>query len=507
MKIRGLICLLLLLSCESPKLHTVCFTGDVLLDRGINRMVKEKGAKYIIDPVSSLLSPYQYRFINLECPLTPNSNPLDKEIVFQGKPQMVSILQKCNITHASLANNHVNDQNTQGLKDTHQILISSGIKSIGANSIERSSCEPIEIVDRGKIIAVFSLLDLQLNPEESRNLCACGATKLAEKIWEYKNRHQEVKVICYIHWGIEYHPYPSVQQEDAAKILINAGADAIVGHHPHVIQKIDYYQNKPIFYSLGNFVFDQSSPEAQLGIIAGFNVQNNTLQATITPYKIRDGRPIGLSLQESNKALEKLTSLSRNVGFRQVQSGWRLVEQKNKNAEKEVQLENNLEFKPHGINDKYFKGWVSLKRLTYLSGYRLSTKSNKDGSDELHIPYPVYRFETGDLNHDGKTDLLLGVIKSTHFEQKVAKRLFALQIDSGQIRPLWLGSKLCQNLVDFKVVEKSSKMSLITIEQANDGSFSNGIYEWDDFGLRLIQYTSEKIDYAKAIQNFEYEDN
>ena len=125
----------------------------------------------------------------------------------------------------------------------------------------------------------------------------------------------------------------------------------------------------------------------------------------------------------------------------------------------------------------------------------------------MHIPYPVYRFETGDLNHDGKTDLLLGVIKSTHFEQKVAKRLFALQIDSGQIRPLWLGSKLCQNLVDFKVVEKSSKMSLITIEQANDGSFSNGIYEWDDFGLRLIQYTSEKIDYAKAIQNFEYEDN
>jgi hypothetical protein len=402
-----------------------------------------------------------------------------------------------------MANNHANDQHSEGRQDTYQTLISAGIYALGVSSKERSSCLPAELIDQNETIAVFSLLDLPISPEETNGLCACGASKLAAKIWEYKSNHPGTKVICYIHWGLEYNPFPSGSQEETAKTLIDAGADAIVGHHPHVIQKIDYYRSKLILYSLGNFVFDQTSPETRSGIVAGFDVKNDALQAVITPYKIQNGRPLALSSEESDNVVAKLTSLSRSVEFKKNKIGWIIEEKKEKDEEKIVS-EEKREFKTYEISDQYFNGLVSLEKLNHSKGYRLSIQGN-NFSDELRVPYPVYRFEIGDLNHDGKTDILLGVIKSTHFDRKVTKRLFALRIDSGQIRPLWLGSKVCQNLVDFKVIDAMGKTSILTIEQSSEGTFSNGLYEWEDFGLRLVRYVNEKLNYAQALNNLEHE--
>lgn len=493
---------LIVLSCEKQEQHFVCFTGDVLLDRGIRDLAKEKGDGYFGEPISALLSPYRYRFINLECPLTLQNNPLSKPIVFRGPPAMVSVLHASKITHASLANNHANDQRLQGLRDTKETLNSAGILASGANA----SCTPVELTGQNENIAVFSFLDLGISNNETNNLCACGALKLAAKIWEYKNNHPKAKIICYIHWGIEYNPFPAVSQEETAKALIDAGADAIIGHHPHVIQKIDYYNDKLILYSLGNFVFDQRLPETRMGIVAGFDVKDDSLQATITPYIIDNGRPLKLASEKGDNIISKLAAMSSGVDFIYNEAGWMIKQKKKQKEAKNITLEEKDDFGPRKIIDKFFNGVATLQKLNYSKGYRLSImSSDKRNSDELHVPYPVYRFEIGDLNHDGKTDILLGVIKSTHFDPKVTKRLFALRIDSGQIRPLWLGSKVCQNLVDFKVIDAMGKTSILTIEQSNEGTFSNGLYEWEDFGLRLVRYINENLNYAQALNILEHE--
>lgn len=494
------------IACQRTDRHTVCFTGDVLLDRGIDAIVKAKGNSHISNAIEYILSPYQYRVINLEGPLTSHKNPLNKSIVFGARPELVTVLQESNITHTSLANNHVNDQQNQGREDTYQTLASAGIAVMGINTKDHAPCLPAELtaVNNNKI-AIFSFLDLSLSSEEINGVCACGADNLATKIWEYKNNHPNTVVICYIHWGTEYNPFPAMSQQQTARLLIDAGADAIIGHHPHVIQKIDYYRGKLVLYSLGNFVFDQLHPDTRTGIVAGFDVKDNTLEAVVTPYRIQDGRPVVLSGEESKAVISKLESMSGTVRFiKKDKQCWTLREIKS-DSEK-IATEVKRKFAPLEIKDAYFKGIASLEKLKSMNGYRLSViADNQRLADALHIRYPVYRFEAADVNVDGKTDLLLGVIKTTHFEAQASKRLFVFQLDSGQIRPLWLGSKVAQQLVDFKPVRYLNKVNILTIEQDNQGTFANGLYEWRDFGLSLIRYKNEKSNYDKALQFFEHD--
>jgi len=285
-----------------------------------------------------------------------------------------------------------------------------------------------------------------------------------------------------------------------ARDLIDAGADAIVGHHPHVIQKIDYYKHKPIFYSLGNFVFDQLQPETRSGIVVGFDIGPTGLQPTVKPYFIDEGAPVS-SVTEDELTMKKVMDASGNVEFRKGQDGWAIVE-KSKTAD-QLKVDDRKVFTSQKITDNYFKGLVSLEGLNYSRGYRISIISDdKSLSNELHVPYPIYRFETGDVNRDGKTDILLGVIKSTHFDLNEKRRLFVLRIDSGRLRPLWLGSRVCQELIDFNPIGHGGSTSIITLEQAFNKSFCNGLYEWDDFGLSLVKYEKEGLSYDLAHDYF-----
>jgi hypothetical protein len=152
------------------------------------------------------------------------------------------------------------------------------------------------------------------------------------------------------------------------------------------------------------------------------------------------------------------------------------------------------------ISDKFFQGIASLEKLKYSPGYRFRVKNTSTGqSDDLHIRYQVYMFDQSDIDNDGKTEVMIGVIKPTHFEPVVAKRLFIFRIDSAQIRPLWLGSKVCMKLIDFKCTTQSGKSVISTIEKSESGAYIIGVYEWQNFGLRLIGYINENSDY-KTIQ-------
>lgn len=152
------------------------------------------------------------------------------------------------------------------------------------------------------------------------------------------------------------------------------------------------------------------------------------------------------------------------------------------------------------INDLDFQGKVIYQKLTKSEGFRL-TLIDKDNLrlDQTIFHYRAYHLDTADVNHDGRTEILVGLIKSTEFDPIEKKRLFILRIDETQLRPLWLGSKVCQELLDFK----TTKNGIIqTLEKTKKGNYAIGQYRWQSFGLVLINYLYHEIPLDEASNYF-----
>lgn len=493
--------LLILTSCVEDKKEelTVCFTGDVMLDRGVGQKIKSKGKDYVFSGIKTKLDATDYCFINLECPLTNHEAPIEKQFNFRVNPEDVAVLETIHITHASLANNHSNDQGVEGAEETYYTLRNNRVIPMGYKVGKHDICASYQCKKGSQTITVFAALGMDLPELESQNICSCKRDGLVDKVRNSKQKEPDAYVACYLHWGIEYQDLPSSQQRKIARELIDAGADAIIGHHPHVVQTIEFYKGKPILYSLGNLVFDQHMPKTGKGLLARLTINKEELQVFVSPYRIEECRPVLMDASEKAAFKEHLNSISPGISIEEQGDDW-LVQENNKEAQKE---ELALAFDPLELEDQFFKGRASLEKLKSAEGYRLRVEDFSNGNhDDLHIKHPVYRFDAADVNGDGRTDLLLGVVKTTHFHPEMEKRPQLLQIDSGKIRPLWLGSKLCGYLVDFKSATINGKSVIVTVEKNEKDLFCNGFYHWQDFGLELIEYRNEDSDYKSALNYF-----
>jgi hypothetical protein len=150
------------------------------------------------------------------------------------------------------------------------------------------------------------------------------------------------------------------------------------------------------------------------------------------------------------------------------------------------------------IHDEYFNGHA---QFAYTSkGFRISLFDAQGTKlDQAIFNYQAYQLDTSDVDRDGRTDLIVGLIKPTEFDPHEKKRLFILRIDEGQLRPLWLGSKVCQQLVDFRPMANGV---VRTLEKTKDGNYAIGLYEWQGFGLTLIEYTGNEKPYHEALAIF-----
>ena len=153
------------------------------------------------------------------------------------------------------------------------------------------------------------------------------------------------------------------------------------------------------------------------------------------------------------------------------------------------------------IHDAYFNGSVDFQSLKSTTGFKFILRDSAGNKlDQIVFKYIPYQLDTGDINHDGKTDILVGLTKTTHFDPVERKRLFIIRIDSGQLRPLWLGTRVCQELVAFKTIEEGE---VKTIEHEKNGQYAIGTYAWQGFGLALIKYTHHELSLSEAQKIFE----
>lgn len=275
---------------------SICFTGDVLLDRGVRKSIERNGGvDYLFKDVKELFKSSDAVVINLECPLTDSETPINKKYIFRGNADWGENLKNNGVTHAALANNHSIDQGRTGLLDTYQNLQKSGLESVGYGKNKAEACHPT-IIKKGNI--KVALLNSVLVPLENwvcldnePGICQASINELSDKIKDIKREDPSCHVVVILHWGAECHLSPDPIQRREARKLIDSGADAIIGHHPHVIQEEEIYKGKPIFYSLGNFVFDQTRPNTDEGLIVRLTFDKKNINIEQKRVSIKDGQP------------------------------------------------------------------------------------------------------------------------------------------------------------------------------------------------------------------------
>lgn len=293
--------LTLIVSCYSCKEKeqeehlSICLTGDVLLDRGVREQINKNGLSFLLEDVTNIFQSSDATVINLECPVTNTISPINKKYIFRGDPEWLPILKANGITHAALANNHSMDQGRSGLDDTYNNLIKAGIKPIGYGKNATDANMPVFINKNEIEVALFNSVTIPLENwvylENNTGVCQASINQLSDAIIQLKKDKPNCFAIIILHWGIEFQKEPTLRQRKEAYQLIDAGADAIIGHHPHVLQKEEIYKEKPIFYSIGNFIFDQNMPDAKESLIIRLDFNKDKLSFKKYPIQINSCKP------------------------------------------------------------------------------------------------------------------------------------------------------------------------------------------------------------------------
>ncbi len=249
---------------------TLLFGGDVLLsDHVLGAYERGGGIGGVLgEGYLEEIRQADIFMVNQEFPFSSRGEQApDKQYTFRLSPEKVSIFQEMGIDIVTLANNHALDFGKDALLDSCAVLDNAGIRRVGAGSLEEAQAWATMEV-KGKRIAFLGVTRVIPVAEWAATSYSPGMfstydpTRALEQIRAAKEENDYVAV--YVHWGIEREEYPEEYQKTMGRQYIDAGADLVIGSHPHVLQGIEYYKEKPIVYSLGNLVFGSSIPKTML---------------------------------------------------------------------------------------------------------------------------------------------------------------------------------------------------------------------------------------------------
>ncbi len=309
------------LSTRSAQRFSILFVGDILLANEAERHIHKKGLNYPFWKIKEELLKYDFIFANMETPITKRGRPVvDKPFIFRISPENAECLKDLWIDAVSISNNHLMDYNTEGMKDTIAALDRLNIRHAGGGRNLTQARRPALLKYGGLSIVILAYCDRP--PKEyyaTKSLPGIAPLDLdiiREDIAAYK--HKNTFVVISLHWGIEQTHVPQSYQIRAAHAIINAGADAIIGHHPHWPQGIEMYRGKPIVYSLGNFINGYINPVESDNIAVGFYFNGTTLEKIkVIPLAGRNRQirfqPFVLSGKQANQFLGLIRNLSRGL--------------------------------------------------------------------------------------------------------------------------------------------------------------------------------------------------
>ncbi len=266
-----------------------------MFSRAVRRtMLAAKDPALPFRKIAPLTSAADITFINLETPFSDQGPYHDDGLIFHAAPEMIAALQLGGVRVASTANNHSRDCAAHGVEYTVGWLRAHGISPVGSGDSARQTHEGVVITSKGVRFGFLAYTYDQKNgnwKDLDDRIAIADPDVMARDVRSLRGRADVV--IVSMHHGIEYMPKASKDQVAFAHAAIDAGADLVIGHHPHVVQEAETYRGHQIFYSLGNFVFDQYQREAtQHGEMVEVSfIGTKVLSTYVMPVKITPTGP------------------------------------------------------------------------------------------------------------------------------------------------------------------------------------------------------------------------
>lgn len=297
--------------------------GDIMLAGSGEKTYAIKGYDYPFAAIRHILRQGDIVIGNLEAPITVASNKfIEKKFRFKTNPKAAAALKNAGFTHLSLANNHILDFGAEGLRETLKLLDQCEINHAGAGSDISSARKAGKTSVKGLKI---SFLSYSLTyPEEffagkDRFGTAPGYAQIISADIELEKKTADCVIVSF-HWGGEGLDKPKPYQIATAHKAVDAGADIVIGHHPHVLQGVELYGKGVIFYSLGNFTFGSSSKSAQRSMIARIIFDSGIKEIEIIPLNVLNDevrfQPKPLEGKRAEKVAKTVNSLSIPLGSR-----------------------------------------------------------------------------------------------------------------------------------------------------------------------------------------------
>ncbi|MCJ8010350.1 CapA family protein [Paenibacillus sp. KQZ6P-2] len=306
---------------DNGKAVTINFVGDMIFSSKVEQVLEKKGYSYPFAYLGDTFKKDDLTLGNLETPVTTGGvSAQNKQYVFKSSPKALDALHAAGMDVVNLGNNHILDQGEVGLLDTIKYLDQSGIQYVGAGKNAARAYEPQYFKRGGMTIAVVGCS--RVYPEPS---WAAGDNKPGvASVYDGKGYHDRVMttisnarkkadlVIVMTHWGIERSLTPNAVQTKLAHDFVDAGADLVIGGHPHVLQGLEQYKGKWIAYSTGNFIFTKSSTPStwKTAVFQATCKPKSGCSMKLTPYHAELGQPVPMNAQEGSQLMKELQGLS-----------------------------------------------------------------------------------------------------------------------------------------------------------------------------------------------------
>lgn len=489
---------------NQAKLTSLIAVGDVMLGRGVSAELDPLGG------VASWLSVADLTAGNLECAIAPQGAalPTPQVSAAPGGPYLlvapssaVRQLKQAGFDLLGLANNHTLDRGLQGLAETGTALEKAGLLPLGAGPDSVQAYAPvIKEVDGVRLaFLAFNAVPSPRGPEwsgEVRQTTPESGWSLAG--WEreqalaaVQSAHQQADaVIVSIHWGYEYETRVDPAQRDMARALVAAGADLIIGHHPHVVQTIESLPKADggqalVAYSLGNFVFDQGFESTGQGLALQAFFDERGLRAVQALPVLAGVRP---SLAPPDQAVELL----ERVGFagspentaQPVMAAWRCNPQGCSPANGLVESNGEGIFSS-GESD--LDGDGKPEQVTLDNGHVHIENSGLPNWDSP-LDWQVTDLALGDANNDGRQEVLLSLRKADR-SGILLSHPFVLGYRESEWRLLWGGSAVSDPIQEVALgdVDGDGQEELVVLEARHDGSGQAvSVWRWHGWGFSQV---------------------
>lgn len=289
---------------------SIAVTGDVMFGRKMPAVLDSGESPFRF--VENVTKTADILLVNFENPATTSTNPVKGDVPLKADPKYTYLLSGANdVVVASQANNHALDYGEYGLNESLKTLKDAGIYVIGAGNNVSEASKPVTIESGDRKVTVLNYMDSEnfaeysgiMDPATVNSSGYSGYdSELAQRQVQEARDNGSSIIIAYLHYGNEYSRSPNDNQIKISHELIDDGADIVIGAHTHVTQGVEMYKGKPIFYNLGNFIFDQSNPATHSSYFLNLELVDDNCTVTLYPTYLSNYLPTFMDA-ESGRAL------------------------------------------------------------------------------------------------------------------------------------------------------------------------------------------------------------